>query len=280
MPSHLRGQGLFEYTLAFALIAVMGVVALTLFGSRLTSAYSGVGNALTSTVSTSPVATPSPAYSIPSTLPATFPTTGPSATFLNPALQVQMNGSFISGNQCNPDCPMGAKFIGIPQFVAKDSYDTYADGIFSIVDKNQCTYGAIAEWLTLHQSQVAWHPSRLLQYPSIQDNAGSMYADASNAGYTLSSTPVSGSLVVYQDGWAGSPNGHIATVVGVSADGTHYTVIEQNILYVELNDESGSGFPPYRWNLGGFDIRTAQFPDPEIAGLIYGPPSTTLTASS
>ena len=271
MPSHSRGQSLFEFALALTLIAVIGIVALTTLGGTLGSFYSTINNR----VVTAGTPSPSPAY----TLPSDFPTTGPSATFINPAIQPQLTNGFIGGNQCTPDCPFGAKFIGIPKFAGEPvpGYDTYAHGIFNVVDKNQCTYGAIAEWLTIHQDDPAWKPSHILSYPSIQDNAGSMYQRAVDAGYTVSPTPLSGSMVVYKDYWIqDSPNGHIATVVGVSADGKHYTLVEQNVLYDELNDESGPGFPPYRWNLGGFDIRTAAWPAPEIAGFIYGPPGTVL----
>lgn len=266
-----RGQSLVEVSVVIALIALTVIAGLSLVGGPLTALYARANCSLFAVT----------ASTIPTTcsLPSSYPLTGPDATFINPAFAVQYStngGTFIGGNQCTPDCPFGAKFIGLPNFVNDPNYDAYASGIFDVVDKNQCTYGAIAEWLTIHKDQTDWSPANLLLYAPIQDNAGSMYQRAANAGYTVSSTPLSGSMVVYKNGWAGSSNGHIATVVGVSADGKHYTVVEQNLLYVELNDESGAGFPPYRWNIGGFDIRTAQFPDSEIAGFIYGPPGTTL----
>jgi Flp pilus assembly pilin Flp len=310
------GQSLSEVAVALALVSLVVLGTLSLFGGTLQSLYGSLACKIDSATS----ASPSPTCS----LPANIPLTGPDATVINPSFQVKLSGpsnDFIGGNQCTPDCPWGAKFIGTPNFITGPapsgvtipsdtqiaclthscdsstySYDSYAYSLFSILDKNQCTYGAMAEWLTLHQiptTHTAWSPDYILNpgtyfdntYHSIQDNAGSMYALALAAGYTVSGPnlpgvpfhPYSGAMVVYKDYWiADSPNGHIATVVGVSPDGSHYTVVEQNVLYVELNYESGSGFPPYRWNLGGFDIRTASWPDPGVAGFIYGPPGTTL----
>ena len=193
------------------------------------------------------------------------------------------NGTPIPGGQCVPTCPSGIKPVGLPSFYYDapkfPNYDAYAWGIVSIFDKNQCTYGAIAEWLTLHQNDPAWYgPTIAAQHPFQGDaTASQFYASAVAAGYTVSSAPVSGALVVYPAYYFGPlfPAGHIATVVGVSSDGRHYMVLEQNFLNPEENyAEIGPGFPPYRWNQAGFNLRTASWPDPGIAGFIWGPPGT------
>jgi Flp pilus assembly pilin Flp len=287
---HLRlqphGQNLVETSIALALVAIVVIGALGLAAGKLNGLYTSIACQIAVSQTPNPCGTTgTTSEGLP--FANTLHPSGPTATFINPSLQVQYSGpfhNFIGGNQCTPDCPFGSKFIGIPNFVNDPDYDTYANGIISIIDKNQCTYGAVAEWLTIHQDDPLWNPSNLNSYPPIHDNAGAMYQRAVDAGYTVSPTPLSGSMVIYKIGWAGSTFGHIATVVGVSADGKHYTVVEQNVLYLEVDDESGidpstgAAFAPnaYRWNLGGFDIRTAQFPDPEIAGFIYGPPGTTL----
>ena len=296
-----QGQSLVEVSIALALVAIVVLGALTLFSGQLSGLYTSITCGITHPTTPNPCGTTSiNSQGLPTN---GYQLTGASATFLNPNLQVNYSGAFntfIGGNQCTPDCPFGAKFIGVPNFVTgpgpldlpanidTPSFDAYAygtvsgvgQGIISILDKNQCTYGAVAEWLTIHQAgtpnAASWSPDYIHLYLPIHDNAGAMYQRAVDAGYTVSATPLSGAMVVYKAGWAGSTVGHIATVVGVSADGLHYTVVEQNVLYLELNDESGAGYPPYRWNTGGFDIRTAAFPDPEIASFIYGPPGTVL----
>jgi hypothetical protein len=201
------------------------------------------------------------------------------------------NGISIPGGMCavstaNPsgNCPYPyLKPIGIPAFYYDPpkfaSYDAYAFGIVNIVDKNQCTYGAVAEWLTLHQSDSHWYgPTVSSQHPFTGAiDAGHFYGTAVAAGYTVSSAPVSGALVVYKNYAFGPsfPAGHLATVVGVSADGRHFMVMDQNWLNPEENyAEIGPGFPPYRWNLAGFDLRTDYWPNAGIAGFIWGPPGT------
>ena len=85
--------------------------------------------------------------------------------------------------------------------------------------EGQCTWGALAKW---HASE-GYYPG------GWTGNAMEWASGAANAGYTVTGTPRTRSILVMQPGVHGSSGvGHVAWVTGVN--GNEVTIIEMNAL--------------------------------------------------
>jgi surface antigen len=107
--------------------------------------------------------------------------------------------------------------------LTKSTTNTYATSgkrsSYNWATAGQCTWGALAKW----KASEGYYPG------GWTGNAMAWDTGAASAGYTVSGTPRTRSIVVFEPGVEGASSvGHVAWVTGVS--GNQVTIIEMNAL--------------------------------------------------
>lgn len=107
--------------------------------------------------------------------------------------------------------------------VTKSTTNTYATSgkrsSYNWATQGQCTWGALAKW----KASEGYYPGGWTGNAMVWDTG------AASAGYTVSGTPRTRSILVMEPGVHGSSSvGHVAWVTGVSGD--QVTIIEMNAL--------------------------------------------------
>jgi surface antigen len=107
--------------------------------------------------------------------------------------------------------------------LTKTTTNTYATSgkrsSYNWATQGQCTWGALAKW----KASEGYYPGGWTGNAMVWDTG------AASAGYTVSGTPRTRSIVVFEPGVEGASSvGHVAWVTGVSGD--QVTIIEMNAL--------------------------------------------------
>ena len=121
---------------------------------------------------------------------------------------------------------------------------------------NQCVQAALWTYAVLHASDPGYaNPPTFAGVAQAAD----MFAAAQSGHWTTATTPVTGSMVVFNRQVDSA--GHIATVVATGPN--DFEIVEQNWLNFDA-DQTG------QW--GTFDVALVPWPDPQVTGFIVAPP--------